>query len=50
MKPRLCKYWPDPGDDNTGGTCYCGSEIGSAHPCTEDDEKSCQWAEERRIK
>ncbi len=40
-----CKYWPQPEDD-LGGVCGCGSEIGG-NPCTKEDEKECQWAKER---
>jgi hypothetical protein len=41
MKP--CIYYPVPDDDEHGGVCYAGSELGTK-PCTEDDEYSCQYA------
>jgi hypothetical protein len=41
---KQCKYYLIAKD----GVCGAGSEVGSEHPCTEEDEKKCQWAIEEK--
>lgn len=40
----ICYYWPT--EEEGGGACWAGSEIGGK-PCTRNDQYECEAAKER---
>ena len=48
MKPpknKNCEYYPTEKElDEDGPFCAQGSDVSGGPPCTEDDQRECQWA------
>lgn len=48
-KKELCEFYPPEEEiEEYGPFCACSSDISGGPPCTKEDEKKCQWANERR--